>query len=496
MNLAMLLEISASAFGERVAIGPAVGGMTYSSLSEHSRRLASRLDLARVKNLLFLGTNSPASWVTLFAAALADRPYVSLNYRLTDEQLGRLVMLSSPAAIVVDDDMRHRLAAIDGVQLISSASAVADSVLGDFIAQNPDDEGVAVLLFTSGTTGEPKTAVLTHGNLSSYVLETTEFMGASEDECALVSVPPYHIAGISAALTSTYMGRRVVQLASFDAQAWVELARAERVTHAMLVPTMLGRILDALVSSGERLPDLRHLSYGGGKMPRTTIEKALRLLPHVDFVNAYGLTETSSTIALLTPDDHREAVASSRVEVRARLSSVGRPLPSIELQIRDPKGAPVMTGEMGEIYVRGSQISGEYLERSGNYGGWFATRDSGYQDAEGYLFLDGRLDDVIVRGGENISPGEIEAVIDEHPAVAQAAVVGFPHADWGEGICAFVVPKTGRSVSEVELQDWVRDKLRSSRRPDRVLFVPELPYSETGKLLRRALRFELASKAT
>ena len=192
-----------------------------------------------------------------------------------------------------------------------------------------------MLLFTSGTTGEPKAAILRHRHLSSYIMSTLEFMGADEDECALVSVPPYHVAGISAVLSSVYVGRRMVQLAQFDAEAWVHLARDEGVTHAMVVPTMLGRILDVVEREGEPLPALRNLSYGGGRMPVPVIERALTLLPHVDFVNAYGLTETSSTIAILSPDDHRAAVASDDPLVRARLGSVGRPSPAVEVSIRD-----------------------------------------------------------------------------------------------------------------------------------------------------------------
>ena len=198
-------------------------------------------------------------------------------------------------------------------------------------AGDPDD--IAVLLFTSGTTGEPKAAVLRHRHLTSYVISTVEFMGAAEDECALVSVPPYHIAAVSAVLTSTYGGRRVVHLEAFSPEGWVALARREHVTHAMMVPTILGRVLDVLERDGAGLPALRHLSYGGGRMPVATIERALQALPRVHFVNAYGLTETSSTIAVLSPEDHREAVASASPQVRARLGSVGRPLPSLELEM-------------------------------------------------------------------------------------------------------------------------------------------------------------------
>jgi acyl-CoA synthetase (AMP-forming)/AMP-acid ligase II len=212
-------------------------------------------------------------------------------------------------------------------------------------------------------------------------------------------------------------------------------------------------------------------------MPVAVIERALELLPGVGFVNAYGLTETSSTIAILTPADHREAMASDDPAVRARLGSVGRPLPTIELAIRD-----------GEIWVRGEQVSGEYAGVGSKVrdDGWFPTNDGGRLDDDGYLFVDGRLDDVIVRGAENLSPGEIEDVLVEHPAVAEAAVLGAPDDEWGEVPIAFVV-RSG-DVEERELQEWVRDHLRSSRVPARVTFLDELPYSETGKLLRRVLK--------
>ena len=216
---------------------------------------------------------------------------------------------------------------------------------------------------------------------------------------------PYHIAGIAAILTGTYGGRRIVYLPQFDAVEWVRLAQAEQITHAMVVPTLLGRILDALEASGVRLPALAHLSYGGGRMPVPVIERAMDLLPHVGFVNAYGLTETSSSIAVLGPDDHRSAHGSDDPAVRAGLGSVGRPLPTLELEIRGPDGNAATLGHPGEIYVRGEQIAGEYLGRSAlTEDGWFPTNDGGRLDDAGYLYVEGRIDDVIVRGGENLSP--------------------------------------------------------------------------------------------
>jgi acyl-CoA synthetase (AMP-forming)/AMP-acid ligase II len=230
-------------------------------------------------------------------------------------------------------------------------------------------------------------------------------------------------------------------------------------------------------------------------MPLSVIERAMELLPGTGFTNAYGLTETSSTLTVLTPEDHRDAARSDDPAVRRRLTSLGRPLPSIELEIRDEQGTVLPPGEPGEIYVRGEQISGEYLDQGSRLEGegWFPTRDRGWVDEDGYLFLDGRLDDVIVRGGENISPGEIEDVLMSHDGVADCAVVGVPDEQWGEAVAAAVVRAEGATVTEAELVDLVRASLRSSRAPSRVVFRAELPYGDTGKLLRRQVRDELSA---
>jgi acyl-CoA synthetase (AMP-forming)/AMP-acid ligase II len=319
-------------------------------------------------------------------------------------------------------------------------------------------------------------------------------MHADEDEAALVCVPPYHIAGIAAGLTATYAGRRTVYLPVFTPEAWVELAASEQITQAMLVPTMLGRILTVLEARGERLPHLRSISYGGGRMPQQVVERAIALLPHVDFVNGYGLTETSSTVAVLTPDDHRTAMASADPAVRRRLGSVGRPLPTVELEIRGPKGEVLPAGRSGEVYVRGEQISGEYLHRKViQDDGWFATNDSGWMDEDGYLFVEGRLDDVIVRGGENISPGEIEDVLRQHPAVSDVAVFGVPDNEWGERVACVIVAHGARPNTD-ELGALVKSKLRSTKTPEVWSFREALPYNDTGKLLRRQLRAETGAE--
>ncbi len=179
--------------------------------------------------------------------------------------------------------------------------------------------------------------------------------------------------------------------------------------------------------------------------------------------------------------------------MRARLGSVGRPLPILEVEIRDPSGVPVAPGTHGEVWVRGDQVSGEYLGRAASLSadGWLATNDGGWIDSGGYLFVEGRLDDVIVRGGENLSPGEIEEVLLLHPCVADAAVIGVPDDQWGEAVAAVVVLAQGRDADEDELRAWVAERLRSTRAPVRIDFRTELPYSETGKLMRRILKAEL-----
>jgi fatty-acyl-CoA synthase len=493
VNVAMLLEMAAEGMGDRVAFGRKADGLTYAELLDRARRTATVVQQAGAERVGLLDQNSEAVPQLLFASAIAGVPFAPVNYRLADDRLQAVAARLAPALVVAEEGAVGRVADVAGLTVVPRQDLLARTRAADRGADtHTDPEQVAVWLFTSGTTGEPKAALLRHRHLVSYVLSTVDFMSSDEQEAALVSVPPYHIAGIAAILTGTYGGRRIVYLPQFDATEWVRLAEAEGITHAMVVPTMLGRILDAIEAGGARLPALAHLSYGGGRMPVPVIERAMDLLPDVGFVNAYGLTETSSTIAVLGPEDHRVANASQDPAVRARLGSVGRPLPTLELEIRGPEGDALPVGQAGEIYVRGEQIAGEYLGRSAlTEDGWFPTNDGGRLDEAGYLYVEGRIDDVIVRGGENMSPGEIEDVLLQHPAVAEAGVTGVPDDEWGESVAAAVVLKEGATADESELQAWVRERLRSSRTPVVVDVRTALPYTPTGKLIRGALRDEL-----
>ena len=475
---------------------------SYGELLAAARGGAELIAASGASHVALLDESSEAAVIALFGAALAGVPYCPLNYRLADADLAGLLDRIAPALIVGDVARVERLSADKGHKTYPRADFAAAALAAEVPEGKEYDsgEGIAVQLFTSGTTAAPKAAILRHSNLLSYILGTVEFASADEGDAALVSVPPSHIAGISARMSSIYAQRRIVMLPAFAPESWVKLAEAERATNAFVVPTMLSRIieaLDAAVKNGGMSADissLRSISYGGGKMPLELIHRALDLFPDTGFTNAYGLTETSSTVALLGPDEHREAHASDDPKIRARLASVGQPLPTIELEIRDEEGRCCATGEAGEIYLSGDQVSGEYKEKSAlDADGWFPTRDAGYVDEDGFLFLSGRADDVIVRGGENMSPGEIEDVLLGHEAIADAAAVAIPSAEWGEAVGVAVVVREGFDApSEAELKELIRARLRSSRVPEKLLFAKELPYNEMGKLLRREVKVLLA----
>ncbi len=498
MNIATILDMAAEAFGDRIAVVSGATRISYADLREAARRSAGAIRASKAAYAALLDVNSPAAPVAIFAAAYAGVPYVPLNYRLTRAEINELVARIVPAYLVTGGDYAALLEPRTDIQVVDRGEflRLPESLTQDLPEAGDDPRAVAVQLFTSGTTGKPKAAILRHENLMSYIVGTVEFGSAEEGDAILVTVPPYHIAGISSVLSSTYACRRMVQLEGFEPRAWLQACRSENVSNAFLVPTMLARIVEQLSEAGESadLPALRAVAYGGGKMPLGAIQRAMSLLPQVDFTNAYGLTETSSTVAVLGPDEHRAAAASTDPLVRKRLSSVGKATAAVEIAIRDEDGKPLAANQPGLVYVRGGQVSGEYLSLGSalDAEGWFSTRDRGYLDEGGFLFLDGRADDVIVRGGENISPGEIEDVLLSHPAVADAAVVAVPDEQWGEGVGAAVVLKENAEVSAAELQQLVKQHLRSSRVPQAIVFRDALPYNELGKVLRRVIRQEFA----
>ncbi|MGE2727364.1 class I adenylate-forming enzyme family protein [Mycolicibacterium pulveris] len=497
MSISLLLEMASSSDPDRTAVVSDELRLSTTELSELADGGAGAITASGASHVAYVGTGGFMLPLLLFASARAGVAFTPLNYRLSSDGLRELID-RLPAPLVIADSEYLDAIAGAGKQVIGAEEFVAAARTAEPAAEFPDPDDVGVVLFTSGTTSRPKAVELTHNNLTSYVTGTVEFASAEPDDAALICVPPYHIAGVGAALSNLYAGRKMVYLRQFDAHQWVRLVRDEAVTTATVVPTMLDRIVSVLEAEPADLPTLRNLAYGGSKVALPLVRKALHLLPHVGFVNAYGLTETSSTIAVLSPDDHRAALAAAEGAVARRLGSVGQPVPGIEVQIRSENGDVLGAGETGELFVRGDQVSGRYAEIGSvlDADGWFPTKDIAMLDEDGYLFIGGRSDDTIIRGGENISPAEIEDVLVEHPLVRDCAVVGPEDPEWGQIIVAVVVPadtSDGRANPDPEeLRAFVRQQLRGSRTPDRVVFRDELPTNATGKVLRRELVDELS----
>lgn len=502
MNIALLLDLAADTFGDRVALTDDSGERTFAGLRSLARSVGPVL-ASDTGTLAFADAGSAAVPTALFGAAWAGVTYAPLNFRLPALSLAaQLERLDAPWT-VASHDLADRLGLPGGrttARWMATVDAAAVQDVGGGGDYEPEPVRPAVILFTSGSSGTPKAAVLTHENLLSYVMETVEFAGAGADEALMLAAPPFHIAGVAAVLSSVYAGRRIVPLAGFDPEDWLRRARDQRATHAFVVPTMLARIVRSMAADPDlRVPTLRSLSYGGARIALPVLEQALDLFPAVDFVNAYGLTETSSTIAVLGPEEHREAMSSSDPAARRRLHSAGRPLPGVEVAVIGDDGTPVGVGTTGQIRVRGPQVGGRYLDSASGLDGdgWLITGDVGSLDSDGYLFVDSRADDVIIKGGENLSPSEIEDVLLRHRWVVAAAVVGIPDPEWGETVAAAVVVEAGSGAADTgataeELTAWVREHLGSFKAPVRIELLAELPTTATGKVLRRSVRDRLS----
>lgn len=495
MSISLLLEMAMSADPDRVAVASETARYTTAELNALADAGAGVIEESGAGSVAYIGMGAEMLPLLLFSAARSGRPFAPLNYRLSGQALQELIERLPQPLVVVDKEYRDIVSDV-GVAVIDSDTFCARAQTATPTVQWPDPDDVAVVLFTSGTTSKPKAVELTHNNLTSYVTQTVEFGSADPEDASLICVPPYHIAGVGAALSNLYAGRKAVYLRRFSPSEWIRLVNTEAVTTATVVPTMLERIVSELEARPTPLPSLRNLAYGGSKVALPLVRRALDLLPEVGFVNAYGLTETSSTVAVLTPEDHRIAYSSSDEAVRRRLGSVGRPVPGIEAVIRDDEGRVLEAGQPGELYLRGEQVSGKYTGIGSvlDAEGWFPTRDLAVLDEDGYLFIVGRSDDTIIRGGENIAPAEIEDVLVEHAEVRAVAVVGAPDPEWGQIIVACVVPAPGASPDPGALREYVREQLRGSRTPDRIVFRSELPTTPTGKVLRRELVAELSEE--
>jgi acyl-CoA synthetase (AMP-forming)/AMP-acid ligase II len=470
VNVGHLIDPAVRAVPDRTALAVGDQTTTYRELESLVRRVGTALAAAGVVPgdtvaLVDLAGTLPVA--TILAAARLGAATAQMNAYLTAGELHQLVGLVGARLGVAGAPFAGRLGqALDGPVLGWPDVVGAEEWTGPSVGGRGD---TALVLFTSGTTGLPKPVAISHGVVADRLAYWTSPIDPDAEQAVdMMSAPIFHIGGTLGLFVSLHQGKQLVLLPRFDAGTWLELVERHRVRQTFVVPTMLVRILDHPRFADTDLSSLRSLSYGAAPASADLVRRAMAELPGVDFANTFGQTETLGAYASLTPDDHRRG---------DRFGSVGRPLAGVELRIVDPaSGDPVVPGEPGEFWVRAAQNTTSE---------WLATGDTGWADEEGYLFLTGRLSDVINRGGEKLGPIEVEEVLRTHPAVRDAAVVGVPDTELGERVGAVVVV-TGTVPAE-ELTVHCASRLASYKVPEYVGFADELPVTVLGKLDRRSL---------
>ena len=513
MNILEFLTIAAAIVPDRPAIVFEGRRLTFLQLQQQVNRLAnalSDLGLQSGQRVAYMDVNTPELIQTYLACAQLDAIFVPLNYRARANEISHMLQTSQPSLLFVGARYQDLVASVipnaPSLHHVIALEERPDNdwlYFNDLISTAPTDDlhypaatdaDTTLLLFTSGTTGAPKAVKLTHHSFSSYMLSSVPPADPEVEERNLLSLPMYHVAGIQSALAAIYGGRTLLLARQFEAQQWMDLVEKENAHRAGMVPTMLKQVLDHPQFSNYDLSCLRIISYGAAPMPLEVIRNAIENLPNARFINAFGQTETASTITMLGPEDHVLEGSPEEVEKRLRrLTSVGKALDDVEIAILDENGAPLPQGQEGEVAARGPRLMSGYWNDDQATGAafhddWLLTGDRGYLDEDGYLFLTGRSKDFIKRGGEMISPQEVEDALLSHPAVQEAAVIGVPDAQWGERVRALVVPNPGHSPSPNDLTQHCRDRLASFKRPESVIFVSDIPKNPMGKVLKRVLR--------
>ncbi len=513
MNTTEFLMITSAIVPDRPAIIFEGKKYTFGELSQRVNRLANALlglGVEKGDRVAILQVNCNQYVETYYAAAKIGAIFVPLNFRAKQDELVYMLNNSESGVLFVGEryvdivnDMRPQLPlirhyiSIEGKRegmlyyedLLSAASD--EEVFADI-----QDDDITMLMYTAGTTGLPKGVPLTHNSFTVYVLENVNPADPEIEETNLLTMPLYHVAGAQAMLAATYGGRALATMRQFEVNEWLETVQREKANRAMLVPTMLKRVIDHPEFHKYDLSSLKVITYGAAPMPFEVIKRAIELFPGVNFINAFGQTETASTITTLGPDDHIiEGTEEEKEKKLMRLtSSIGRPMADVEMKIIDEAGNDLSPGEVGEIAARGPRLMSGYWKdaektaKAMTKDGWLRTGDMGYVDEEGYFYLAARADDLIIRGGENISPEEVENVLYSHPAIEEAAVIGIPDPEWGQEPRAIVVLKQGKQATAEELIEFCRQQLASFKRPRSVVFVDELPRTSTGKVLKRVLR--------
>ena len=517
MNTSEFLAISTAIVPDRTALVFEGRRTTYEELQSRVNRLAAALGSLGVgtgDRIGVIQVNTDAVVEAYFAAAKLDAVFVPLNFRARADEMSFMVQDSGPKVLLageryvgmVDDILsggdidcvEHRIALEGATDGWHSYNDLIDQADDDELWPTADDEDLAALLFTSGTTSFPKGVMLTHNSFSSYVLSHVTPADPESDERNILTVPLYHIAGMQAMISAIYGGRTLIIQRQFDAKSWMELVEQESVDRAMMVPTMLKMLMDHEDFHEHDMDSLRVITYGAAPMPVEVVRRAIVEFPNAQFINAFGQTETAATITMLPPEDHVLKGPPEEVERKLkRLSSIGKPLDDVDVRIVDEDGVDSAIGEVGEIVARGERLMRGYWGQDSATAetirdGWLYTGDLGYWDEDGYIFLAGRSKDFIKRGGEMISPEEVEKVLHSHPDIEEAAIIGIPDVDWGERVRAVVVSKPGHEVEEDDVIEYCRQRLASFKKPESVVVIAELPRSPMGKVLKRILKEEYA----
>jgi fatty-acyl-CoA synthase len=468
----------AAVFGDQV--------LTHAELHDRAARLASVLTEGGVRpgdRVAVLLHNRVEFVEALLACHRLAAIAVPINFRLAPDEIDYILADSGAVALIADTpcpETAVRMTLEVGPYYeaaVTSASARRES---------PEllDDDVAIMCYTSGTTGRPKGALLTHGNLVASTLSWIHEMRAGQDDVWLSGQPLFHIGGINGLLPFLVLGGTVVITPSttFDPEAMLGLIEAHAVTMCIFVPTQWAAICASNSVTQVDPGQLRVAMWGASPAPRQTLEAMGYAFPHAAIVSAYGQTEMSGATTLLKGHD------STR-----KMGSVGKPMLGVELRLVDDDLRDLPPGEVGEVVYRGPNVMAGYHERPGATreafaGEWFHSGDLARFDNEGYLWLVDRKKDMIVSGGENVYPAEVERVLLEHPAVGEAAVIGVSHPRWIETPVAFIVPRGSAEPGEAELIAHCRQHLAAYKRPAAIIVVRELPRNAAGKVLKRNLR--------
>ena len=467
---------------------------TFAELDARSSRVASALTAAGVvpgSRVAVLDKNAPTFYEVVFGAARIGAVTVGLNFRLAAPELAEIVADAGPVVVVVAPEFAHLLPAGGPrvVQLGEEYEAWLAAAPAGEPTHRPDPDDVVLQLYSSGTTGRPKGAMLTSANLMWTPRMGREFYGMDADTVNLVPSPLFHIGGVGYSLTALGQGGHTVLVRDVDPVALLRLIERHRVTHTFLVPAVVQMLADSPALSGTDLSRLRRIAYGAAPMGETQLLTAIALFG-CDFMGVYGMTETAGSVTALAPGDHDPGGPRAGL-----LRSVGRPVPWLEIRVVDPAtGTDAPVGGVGEIWVRSGQNTVGYWGQPALTaealveGGWLRTGDAAYLDAEGYLYMHDRMKDMVVSGGENVYPAEVENVLYAHPEVLEAAVIGVPSERWGETVKAIVVRRPGATLDAAGLIAFARDRLAHYKCPTTVDFAHELPRNASGKVLKKVLR--------